>query len=102
MSAAETEGRNTARADAAHAALAAYCRSTGADANQTGLIDLIADCGHLARRKGWGFVGLLEKALRHWAAELRHPDGLEAATSVPQFETICTPAPRHPRGRRIS
>jgi hypothetical protein len=100
VSAADVRRCNEERAAAARIALAAYCRHTGADDDVEGLKDLLADLGHLASLDGADFLRLLEAALRHWAAETRHPDGLEAAASVPFFEVVRTSAPRTPNGRR--
>jgi hypothetical protein len=100
VSAADVRRCNEERAAAARIALAAYCRHTGADEDVEGLKDLLADLGHLASLDGYDFLRLIEAALRHWAAETRHPDGLEAAASVPFFEVVRTFSPRTPNGRR--
>ena len=100
MSAADIKRRNRERAAAARAALAAYCHCTTANEDPEGMTDLLVDCGHLANEYGEDFVGLVQRALRHWTAERRHPDGLEAATSVPHFEIVRTSTPRSRRGRR--
>lgn len=100
VSAAVVRRCNEERADAARVALAAYCRQTGADEDVEGLKDLLADLGHLASLDGADFTRLVEAALRHWAAETRHPDGLEAAAAVPFFEVVRTFYPRSANGRR--
>jgi len=89
MSAAVINRRNTMRAADARAALDAYRQRTGAEQDDDGLVDLIADCGHLADARGADFVVLVERALRHWQAELLHPEGLEAAAKTPKVEVSC-------------
>ena len=100
MSAADITSRNRMRAAGARAAFEAYRQRTGADGTDDGLVDLIADCGHLARQRGADFAALAQRALRHWQAELLHPDGLEAAATVPEVTVTCRcSAPNRPKRR---
>ena len=85
MSVARLRARNRKRAAAARAALRTYCTDTQDDEGRAGLVDLIADCGHLAQSLGLDFPDVVRRALAHWDAEQLHPDGLEAV--VPSRRT---------------
>lgn len=61
----------TARAQRAEAALAEYCRVKGEplDCHETGIIDLMADLMHLARREGLDASNLSRTAQVHFLLE---------------------------------
>lgn len=61
--------RNHGRAEAARAAFAAYCRKQDRQPDAEGLIDLLADCAHLAQTLDRAAPELFETALAHWRAE---------------------------------
>ena len=99
LSAALAPKRNRMRAADARAAFAAYCKRRRCAPSDDGLVDLIADCGHLARQRGWDYLAAVEQAVTHWLVEERHPDGLEAASETPKVSVSCRCRGR-PRKRR--
>ncbi len=62
----------TSRAQRANAALAEYCRVKGEpfDSIETGIIDLMTDLMHLARREGLDAFNLPRPAQVHFLIEL--------------------------------
>ncbi len=62
---------SSARAQRAEAALTEYCRIKGEplDCHETGIIDLMADLMHLARREGLDASNLSQTAQVHFLLE---------------------------------
>ena len=61
---------NANRAEWAESALRSFVAEVGGDDDDVGLGDLIADLFHLCDERGISKAGVLERAARHYAAEV--------------------------------
>lgn len=73
---------NTQRAGRAAAALTAFQRTVGESDIETAMVDLIADLGHLAKKRKLEYLAILHRGIRAWAYEERDPDERDASPSV--------------------
>jgi hypothetical protein len=73
---------NTQRAGWAAAGLTAFQRTVGETDYETAMVDLIADLGHLAKKRKLDYIAILRRGIRAWAYEERDPNELGASPSV--------------------
>ena len=66
---------NTRRAERAAAGLNAYQRAVDEADCETAISDLIADLGHLAKKRSLDYKAILRRGIRAWAFEEQEPDG---------------------------
>jgi hypothetical protein len=77
-----TRGLNTGRARLAATALKAFAEASGGGDGRTVMLDLIADLGHLASRRGYDFPYTVAKAVSLWAEERKRPDSIDRCPQV--------------------
>ena len=73
---------NSERACWANVALVAFQRTVNESDCETALVDLIADLGHLAKKRTLDYLAILHRGIRAWAYEERDPDEQGASPSV--------------------
>jgi len=73
---------NSGRTQLGATALRAFRDEAGGDDEQTLMLDLIADLGHLAVTRRFDFARMIAKAVSVWAYERKHPDGIGASPQV--------------------
>jgi len=77
-----THPTNDERASYAATALNAFRDRIGYDDEDTSMLDLITDLGHLARSYELDFLRIVAKAVSTWAYERKHPDGAGPSPQV--------------------
>lgn len=85
---------NTERACWANVVLTTFQRIVNEPDYETALIDLIADLGHLAKKRKLDYLAILHRGIRAWAYEERDPDEQRASPSV---AIRITPGRKHRR-----
>jgi hypothetical protein len=74
---------NRNRAGWAAVAVTAFRHETGiTDDDETAILDLISDLGHLADKLNIDFIALVSRALSYWRLEQKFPNSIEAGPSV--------------------
>jgi len=73
---------NTQRACWAAAALDAFQAIVHERDSETAIADLIADLGHLAKKRKHNYMAILRRAIRAWAYEERELKGLSQSPRV--------------------
>lgn len=86
---------NTERACWANVALVAFQGAINKPDCETALVDLIADLGHLAKKRKLDFLAILRRGIRAWAYEEWDPD----EQGAPPLVAICITPARTPRCR---
>lgn len=87
---------NTERACWANVVLTTFQRIVNEPDCETALVDLIADLGHLAKKRKLDYLAILRRGIRAWAFEEQDPD--EEGTSPSVAIRI---SPGRKRSRRI-
>lgn len=73
---------NTQRACWANVGLTAFQHTINEWDGETAIVDLIADLGHLAKKRKLDYIAILRRGIRAWAYEERDPDERDASPSV--------------------
>lgn len=90
---------NTQRACWAKAGLEAFQRIVNEADCGTAMSDLIADLGHLAKKRNLDYVAILRRGIGAWAYEERNPDG-DGRTPAVSIRIAFTPPSQRLRSRR--
>ncbi len=91
---------NTQRAGWAASGLTVFQRTIGELDNETAIVDLIADLGHLAKKHNLDYMEILRRGIRAWAYEERDPNELGTLPSVSIRIGLIRPRPSQLRATK--